>query len=113
VKLETSGTSTTNASFRVHFYSSDPSASSGIANGDNGAWSTNKAGYLGAVDVTIDKAFADGAAGHGTPNTGSEISFVVSGGATKQVLYGLIEARAAYTPTSGETITVTPELYTA
>jgi hypothetical protein len=41
-------------------YQASPTA----ANGDNGAWSTDKAAnYLGNIDVTAMLAFTDGAAG--------------------------------------------------
>ena len=39
-RLQKSTTSATAATFRLHLYGTDPSASSGIANGDEGAWST-------------------------------------------------------------------------
>ena len=42
----------------------------------------------------------------GAPGAGSEISFV----AAATTIYGLLEARAAYTPASGETFTCELEL---
>lgn len=94
----------TNASFRLHLYTSAPTPS----NGDNGVWLTDQsATYLGAIDVTFAKAFTDGCAENGVPNTGSEINFALASG---QTIYGLLEARAAYTPTSGETFTVDLEV---
>lgn len=100
-KLMTSNTSLTNASFRLHVYSASPTPS----NGDNGAWLTDhSANYLGAIDVTVDKAFTDGAVGVGVPNAGSEINDVAD------TVYVLIEARAAYTPTANETFTVELEV---
>lgn len=102
-RVAKSGTSLTAASFRVHLYRTAPT----VANGDNGAWLTTIAGYLGAFDVTMDRAFSDGAMGIGAPLTGAVISFVADAGVT--ALYALIEARAAYTPVSGETFTVTLE----
>ena len=101
VKLSKSGTSITNASFRVHLYSASPTP----ANGDNGAFSTDEAAtYVGSFDVTIDQAFTDGSVGFGVPrSTASEIPARLGGGQ----LYALIEARGAYTPASGETFTLT------
>lgn len=107
-RVKKSGTSTTNASFRLHLYNADPSASTGIANGDNGAWSTKIAGYLGAIDVTVDKAFTDAAAGIGVPNSGTDITFTPG---TGQTIYGLLEARGAYTPGSAEVFTVELEVW--
>lgn len=96
VRLRKSGTTITNASFRLHLYKASPTAT----NGDNGAWLTDQAAeYLGALDVTCDRAFSDGAGGSGVPVTGSEINFVLTSG---QVIYGLCEAKAAYVPDSAE-----------
>lgn len=100
-RLLKSGTGVTNALFRLHLYSASPT----VANGDNGAWSSNKAAdYLGSIDVSVDKAFTDGAAGNGQPGVGSEINF------TDQTVYGLLEARGAYTPASAEVFTVDLEV---
>lgn len=106
-RLKKSTTGLTNASFRLHLYHSDPSASTGITNGDNGAWLTKHAGYAGSIDVTIDKAFSDAAAGIGIPNSGAG-TFITT--APAGVLYGLLEARGAYTPGSAEVFTVDLEL---
>lgn len=104
-RLMKSGLSLANAAFRIHLYRSLPTSS----NGDNGAWITNKAvDYLGAFDVFMDRAFTDGALGAGTPLNGSVMTFVT--GAGLRVVYALIEARAAYTPTSGESFTLTLEV---
>lgn len=92
-----SATGVTSASFRLHLYSTEPEP----VNGDNGAWSTPAAGWLGAIDVTVDTVFSDGARGVGAPNSGTEINVSNNG-----TLYGLLEARATYTPASAETFTV-------
>lgn len=103
-RLRVSSTVLTNASFRLHLYTASPTPS----NGDNGAWLTDKAlNYIGAFDITLDKAFTDGASGNGTPNIGSEINFALASGL---IVYGLLEARAAYTPTSAETFDVALEV---
>jgi hypothetical protein len=97
VRVSKTGTGVTNASVRLHLYTT-----LGItaANGDNGAWSTDQAAaYVGSVDVTIDKAMTDGAAGNAT------CEFNVA----SLSLYGLLEARGAYTPASAEVFTVTLE----
>lgn len=100
-RLRKTGTSITNASFRLHLYSASPT----VSNGDNGAWLTDQsANYVGSIDITCDKAFTDGAAGNGVPNVGSEINF------TSDTYYGLLEARAAYTPGSAEQFTLELEM---
>ena len=103
LKLKKTNVSTTNAQFRIHIYSA--AAAITCTNGDNGAWSTNQsANYIGAFDVIVDRVFTDGSVGMATPVVGFEMSVDLSSGTD---FYALIEARAAYTPTSGETFTVT------
>jgi hypothetical protein len=76
-----------------------------VANGDNGAWSTNRSiDYAGAFDVTVDRAFTDGAVGVSAPITGAEINV------NEDVIFVLIEARGAYTPVSGEVFSVELEV---
>jgi len=105
LKLRKSGTSTTSASFRVHLFRAAPAT---VTNGDNGAFSVSGvADYLGAVDVTIDRAFTDGASGHGVAVVGSDLCVKLASGS---VVYALIEARAAYTPASGESFVVELDL---
>ena len=97
-----SGTSVTNAAFRVHLYRVSTIT---CANGDNGAWSTNQvANYIGAFDVTSMRAFTDGAYGAGVPLNGSES--MVKLDAAVQSVWALIEARGAYTPASAEVFTI-------
>lgn len=104
-RIRKTGTGTTGASFRLHLYRTAPAT---ITNGDNGAWSTSgSADYIGAIDVTIDRAFTDGTAGNGVPLSGSEINFDLPSGTT---IRGLLEARGAYTPISGEVFTVDLEV---
>lgn len=104
IRLTTSSTSVTLSNFRVHFYTTLPT----VTNGDNGAWLSPTSGWIGAMDVTVNEAFSDGAAGNGSPNIGSELGVALASG---QLIYGLIEARAAYVPTSGEVFTVILEVY--
>lgn len=100
-----SGTGTTSAAFRLHLYNASPT----VANGDNGAWSSNKAAnYLGYMDVSAMTAFTDGAMGAGAPAVGYEMNFDLD--VTTYVLYGLLEARGAYTPASAEVFTVALEV---
>jgi hypothetical protein len=101
LRLRKTGTSLTNASFRVHFYSVSPTCS----NGDNGVWLTNQAGsYVGFCDVSLTQSFTDGAGGNGIPAVGSEINF------TADTYYALLEARQAYTPVAQEQFTLSLEL---
>ncbi len=104
VRLKISGTVITNASFRVHFYRASPT----VTNGDNGVWLSTESTYLGWCDVTVDKAFSDGAKGIGIPGSGA--GTVISFDASAKSLYALIEARAAFTPISAEVFTLAVEV---
>lgn len=102
VRLFSTSTVLTNASFRVHLYSTVPTAS----NGDNAAWLTTSSTYLGSFDVTLDKAFTDGSKGFAIPTVGTEIPVTADSDGT---IFALLEARAAYTPTSAEVFTLVLE----
>lgn len=111
-RLKKSGTTVTNASFRLHLYAADPSAATGISNGDNGAWLTKHASYLGSIDIDMQAAgngrvFSDAAAAPGAVGVGSELGFDLASGST---IYGLLEARAAYTPAAQEVFTCELEI---
>lgn len=100
IRIIKSGTTPTNANFRVHLYEASPTP----ANGDNGAWSTDKAAnYLGNIDVASMFAFTDGCTGYGSAAAGSEMRLHLTSGGT---IYALMEARAAYTPAANEVFTV-------
>lgn len=101
IKFAKSGTDLTGASFRIHVYSVLPT----ISNGDNGAWLTSGvAGAVGAMDVTVDRAFTDGAYGIALPILGTEFTIDAS-----LPTYALVEARGAYTPVSGEIFSIDAE----
>lgn len=99
--LSKSGTTATNANFRIHFYDASPT----VANGDNAAWSSNKAAnYLGYIDQTAMLAFTDGCAGFAGAAAGSEMRVRLSAGGS--TIYALLEAKAAYTPVAQEVFTL-------
>ena len=100
-RLRKSGTSLTNAMFRLHIFGSAPT---GFVAGDNGAFScAGVANYVGAFDITCDRTFTDGVFGRGaTPLSGSFLEYVCA--ATS--LFGVLEARAAYTPAAQEVFTL-------
>jgi hypothetical protein len=94
----------TNASFRVHLYKAAPAVAT---TGDAGVYGSVVSGYadwLGSHDVTAVALHADGAAGLAVPTEGAILPYHLTSliPGSPVVLYGLIEARAAYTPkTSG------------
>lgn len=102
--LKKSTTTTANAAFRVHFWGTDPAASTGVVNGDNGAMQIKiGATYLGYIDIaTMLSIFSDGAYGIGQPSNGT-LNVALASGA---VVYSLIEARGNYAPGSAEVFTL-------
>ena len=110
-RLKKTNTTVTNASFRLHLYGSDPSASSGVTNGDEGAWLTKEAGYIGWIDIDLTgangKVFSDYSKGFGAPSVGSELAEKFAAGTT---LYGLLQVLAGYTRSAAEVFDVTLEL---
>lgn len=103
-RISKSGTTPTNATFRVHFYDALPA----VTNGDNGAWLSSKAAnYLGFIDCATMLAFSDGCTGYGGATAGAEMRIRLSSSGAS--LYALLEARAAYTPVSAEVFTLTVE----
>lgn len=96
-RLVTSSTSITTASFRLHIYRTLPTAS----NADGSAWLTDQAqNEVACFDVTLDKAYTDGAAGTGAPCGGAAALVAVP--IVGSPLYGFTEVRSAYTPTANE-----------
>lgn len=104
-QIQKSTTSVTNAAFRLHLFNTAPTY---VTAGDGSALSTvvvaSGKGYLGYIDITAMVAFSDVAWGSGAPdNSRGGIPYVASA----QTIFGLLEARGAYTPGSAEVFTVT------
>lgn len=99
VGIDRSATAVTNAQFKLHLYKDLPT----VTNGDNGALSSIKSGYLGFVAVDgSGKTFSDAASAY------SALTLPVLIYADfDQFVYGLLEATAAYTPASAEVFVVT------
>lgn len=93
--LRKSANSTTNATWRVHFYNALPVATTG----DNGVYTVSGSNnYVGYVDVATDVGHSDGAAGANA--TAAITGFPLTGNV---LVYAAVEARGAYTPNTGET----------
>lgn len=103
----------TNAAFRLHLFASSPS----VDNGDNSAFSPSVGPTavtdLGFIDLPAAAAFASAAYGF---NMGTALSntvaasYDIGAALAAATLYGLLEARAAYTPASAETFRITLEI---
>jgi hypothetical protein len=105
-KIRLKHTSLQALSVTLYLFNSDPSANSGIANGDGGTFSVNESDCEGVADITTSLAFRDYYKGFGTPRTGQDFGVVVNGNST---VYGLLYVSGSYTPASAETISVTIE----
>lgn len=101
--LKASGTAITNGSFRLHIFDRNPLASAPGAGDNAGISLASNAGYLGSIDITLSLGGAGGCGGWGT----GEINFLSENSTN---LYGILEARAAYTPASEETFAVTIDI---
>src|SRR5262249_56272681 len=96
-RLTKSGPSPSNASFRIHLYEAAPTAQ----NGDNGAWSTDRAAsWLGSIDVTSMLAFTDGCTGAGSATAGSEMFLRLA----RRSVFPLLGAKAASAPFARATL---------
>lgn len=108
VRVASTNAAGSGAALRVHLFRQAPTVTAGDGGAFSGAVGGVAAIHLGWADVTLDRTFSDGVRGIGTPDTGSEIVFDAVAGSTS--LYALLEARSAYTPQSGETLTIALEL---
>lgn len=103
-RLSKSTTGITQPFFRVHLFNQNPVASA-PTNGDNGAFvPANKAGWIGALDVSCTLVFGDGASGIGSDTYGAGIIIPPASGT--QTIYALLEARGAYAPGNAEVFTL-------
>lgn len=99
-----------NAAFRLHLFRNIPTFAT---NGDNDPISGNTSGatdWIGSLDVTAMIALADDAVGQGIPVSGTEViwqNINAADSADNDTLYGILEARGAYSPASAEVFTVT------
>lgn len=101
-----------NAQFRLHLFTG---AVPVVANGDNGAFAPNDASlanWAGSIDITCDVASAGRAIGRGNPAAAQPngVPFHCPD-PNALTLWGLLEARAAYTPGNAEAFTVSLDIF--
>lgn len=90
---------------RVWVYGSDPTASSGVAAGDNVAYSNKKAGFLGTMSGAFRAGHSDGGVAVCTPDEGSRI--IAKPGSGAKTLWLQYQSLDAFTP-SGSSTTLIP-----
>lgn len=93
VRVKKSDEATATPTIRVWFFESSPT----VTNGDNGAFAATLTSSIGYADVDVTNAGSDDAVGWATV----DIPVVAA------TCYGLLQTLSGYTPTSGETYTVT------
>jgi hypothetical protein len=94
-------------SFHVDFWSAAPT----FANGDGGAYApaTGNASWLGSMTFSGLTQFGDGASGAAIPNVSTDISFVLA--SSTNIFWSLqCTSATGFTPISGETFTLIPEI---
>lgn len=91
-------------SLTIEFWSAAPT----FTNGDNGAYTvaTGAAGHLGRADVAMTQV-ADGAYGIGVPFVGGDMDIKLASGTT---ILWTVKTNTAFTPISGQTFTIVPEI---
>lgn len=112
VRLYKDSDDVVSAKFRLHLFDSDPTGTA-PANGDNGAIQLNNVitNTLGSFDFDLSNSpdiHVSGNYGIGVPIEGSEVCVDLTG--VNATIYGLLEARATYTPFAEEVFTVTLEI---
>ena len=94
-KLMKSSVTATGTAFTLFLYDTQPT----VTNGDNGAYTSIEANFIGSIAVNCTSStFSDDASGMATVT----VPIYPTGSC-----YGLLRAEASYTPTSAETFTVT------
>ena len=103
--INASNTALVNDVFVLHLYKTAPT----LTVGDNGVFAagTTTAGWICDITVTMNSyAFSDGVSGSGVPNTSNACMVVAPASST---IYGLLETRQIFTPTSASTFAVALE----
>jgi hypothetical protein len=104
-RMSLSSKSVTNTNFRLHLFN----LTTGVSNGDGASFVPSLAAdEVCEMDITVALAGADVSMGYGASNQGVACDVALGSGSS---LFGLIEARAAYTPASGETVLVVLEIH--
>lgn len=102
---KTDETDVANATFRLHLFGSEPT----VANGDGATISFNESDYIGYITfptmvAATDLAYAKANVGDSSVDLGY---LGLHHYASSASIYGLLEARAAYSPAAEETFSVT------
>jgi hypothetical protein len=107
-RLLKSNETNTNAIIRAHLYSENPT----ITNGDNAAWQTNSAGYLGSYTFDFTgsnvRVFTDGSNVIAAPDVG--VAQIMNLDPALSYIFALLEDLDGHTPAASEQFTLTLEI---
>lgn len=105
LRLFKSTATVTLAAFRLNLFSASPV----VTNGDNGALAVSTAAnFLGYIDVDMATgAFVTAANAMQNAIASPDLMYDLGDYSRGRVIYGLLEARAAYVPASGEVFAAT------
>lgn len=99
-RIASTDTGVQGKAFRIWFYRSDPTASTGIVGGDNAAFSTKQGTFVGSMSGTF-KTFSDGSVAVCVPDEGARIICKPTSGA--MTVYALLQTLEAFTPSANST----------
>lgn len=100
VRVVTTDTGVSAATFRAWIYNSDPTASTGVGGGDNAAFSNKKAGFVGTLSGSF-RAMNDGCVAVLTPDEGQRI--VCAPGSGAKTLWIQYQTLTGFTPSASST----------
>jgi hypothetical protein len=99
-RIASTDTGVAGKAFRVWFYRSDPTASTGIVGGDNVGFSTKQGTFVGSMSGTF-RTFSDGSVAVCVPDEGARIICKPTSGA--MTVYALLQTLEAFTPSANST----------
>lgn len=104
--IRLSGTAVTNGTFRLHLFKSAPT----VGAGDNAAMAvaTGNDNYIGYLEIILSMTGSGAGGVRGWSVNGANVLSFVS--ENSKNLWGLLQAKGAYTPISAETIQVLIEV---
>lgn len=100
VRVVTTDTGLQGKQIAAWIYNSDPTANTGVAAGDNVAFSNKRAGFVGRMSGTF-RTFSDGAVAVLVPDEGSRIA--TAPGASAKTLWFQFQALSDFTPSGNST----------
>ncbi|HLL28989.1 MAG TPA: hypothetical protein VKT73_15235 [Xanthobacteraceae bacterium] len=99
--LETNDTGVGTANMRAFLFNADPTANGGVINGDNGAYSNKRNGFIGSMQGQF-RVFSDGGKAKLTPDEGQSIITLPVAGSN--LIYYQLQTLTGFTPSANSTL---------